>query len=829
MTLSREDTQDTWGFRLAGGKGTNKPLSIAQVDSDSLAAKVGLLPEDVIVSVSNKNLKDLSVTEGEDIIRSAGNHFQMVIERGNDAPGRKISFEKSAMTVSLKLGGAANHAPLVEKVDEAFISNNPHDDDVVDRGVPKKVKTKPDNMPVDFNKTYNRKDWSCPWVRKDGRGLKVALRAIDDPVAGARTSTQHYYSEPRSILSNDPVLSQEEIQELIRQHGGDSRPNSSMQQNGSRPTSAMQRNGGNPYEAEMEAEIQEEFIRREDRNNIQTREQVAFEDERYTNQLVNTMLEQELNQMRIEEQMNNENSRYSEREVDSQAPPDLEPVTPRNNSMAGDDAYEPSADELIDVLKNLENLAAANPVLYRSIVGQIKESQLYQERAFYEQQQQQQHHQQHNQQQQFIQESNFYAQENEMQMQNGQAYNDEQQQQYVQQMYNEQMNQMNNSEQYHEQVMCQESSEQQFSQVEQFQSQETSVKTEEKVVEIQETDEEKARRLKFERLEREANEQVAETLKKQREVKMAKLHPPEPPKPKEIKVIAGDGKTVTITLGGEKSDDDNNRKQVAEAAGLKHIPLPDFDDSNSAWAGSLKKTDRSRIVNDRQDDNPSWQGSLRHVKPTPKKNRKNDDDDVYGAAPWMGTLRHVVHDNKVTKNYGVNQFQSKRYIDEDACNPFTALGGSSARPAFPLTPAAVINGSGSRLEMAAKEDEEELKKIRGNLGTMKSETVSSAMIKALMPKLLKAHESKYEPIDRDEASKIMEEILAMQVGLNVDQQADANEEAEMMIRAIMQEEVGGAVYSRMADDLEAARKVRKASAKKKKVKKVKEQKTQISA
>ena len=59
-------------------------------------------------------------------------------------------------------------------------------------------------------------------------------------------------------------------------------------------------------------------------------------------------------------------------------------------------------------------------------------------------------------------------------------------------------------------------------------------------------------------------------------------------------------------------------------------------------------------------------------------------------------FRHVVHDNKVTKNYGVNQHQSKRYIDEDACNPFTALGGSSARPAFPLTPAAVINGSGSR-------------------------------------------------------------------------------------------------------------------------------------
>ena len=41
----------------------------------------------------------------------------------------------------------------------------------------------------------------------------------------------------------------------------------------------------------------------------------------------------------------------------------------------GDAGYEPSADELIDVLKNLENLAAANPGLYRTIVEQIKGKQ----------------------------------------------------------------------------------------------------------------------------------------------------------------------------------------------------------------------------------------------------------------------------------------------------------------------------------------------------------------------------------------------------------------------------------------------------------------------
>ena len=41
------------------------------------------------------------------------------------------------------------------------------------------------------------------------------------------------------------------------------------------------------------------------------------------------------------------------------------------------DNYEPSADELIDVLKNLENLAAINPALYRAIVDQIKSKITY--------------------------------------------------------------------------------------------------------------------------------------------------------------------------------------------------------------------------------------------------------------------------------------------------------------------------------------------------------------------------------------------------------------------------------------------------------------------
>jgi hypothetical protein len=42
------------------------------------------------------------------------------------------------------------------------------------------------------------------------------------------------------------------------------------------------------------------------------------------------------------------------------------------NYQGSGGTYEPSADELIDVLKNLENLAAQNPALYRAIVDQIK-------------------------------------------------------------------------------------------------------------------------------------------------------------------------------------------------------------------------------------------------------------------------------------------------------------------------------------------------------------------------------------------------------------------------------------------------------------------------
>jgi len=89
--------------------------------------------------------------------------------------------------------------------------------------------------------------------------------------------------------------------------------------------------------------------------------------------------------------------------------------------------------------------------------------------------------------------------------------------------------------------------------------------------------------------------------------------------------------------------------------------------------------------------------------------------------------------------------------------------------------------------------------------------------------LLKEHESKYEPLGHDETFHIMEEILAMQIGLGDDTRVgdEENDEAEAMIRAITHGEIDNAVYSKMADDLESAAQIKRKADKPKKKKKKK--------
>merc|ERR1711892_186312 len=697
--------------------------------------------------------------------------------------------------------------------DEAFISNVPISEEtpmLIDGSVnfkkfEKKMADLSASKTLEDVKANMKKDWNCPWVKKDGSGLKQAIRYIDEPNAPARTSVKHYYSEPKSILGDGKELSREELEAIIKEHGQESRPESRMSQ-GSRPESrAQKKQQGGMYEQETTMEMQEQQMRREDHQVQMKREEKTFEQREHKEQRVNFVSD-------------DQETYFREREEDSQAPPDLEPVEVQQGfqlggmGQFGDQGYEPSADELIDVLKNLENLAAGNPDLYRSIVDQIKGST----QVSFEQNQ-------HNSSSQYYQESsqhNGNSQQYEQEMYEQQVYQQQMQmqmqQQMQQQMYEEQSMMSQQTTVTQEHTTSSSSSSKQISQQQSFSQQQ---QVEDQKAKMSMSEDEYKQHMKMKRLEAEAQEEVRQTLAAQREAKMRKLHPPEPPKPKEIMVIAGDGKPVKVQLGGEAVED--SRKQVAEAAGLKHVPLPDFEATeNSAWAGSLKKTSKAKMNQGRQeviDDENPWAGSLRHVNKPGKGGKKDQSDDLYGGAPWMGTLRHVVHDNKVTRNYGVNQHQSKRYPDEDAGNPFEATQGSHAKPAFPLTPAAIINGSlMSRDEMARREEDEEVARIRKNIG---SNTVSTALLQVLMPKLLKMHETKYPPMEKADAEKIIGEILGMQSGLNPGQQADANEEAEMIIRAIMQDEVDKSIYSKMADDLESASQ-RMKKMKKNKVKKV---------
>merc|ERR1719483_677053 len=326
--------------------------------------------------------------QAEKTIMNAGNKFSMVIERVNFKKFEKKSADLSA-------------------------SRNVND-------VAKKA-----NM---------KKDWNCPWVKKDGSGLKQAIRYIDEPNAPARTSVKHYYSEPKSILGNEKELTREELDAIIKEHGAESRPESRMSQ-GSRPTSRaaqkQQTNSMDMYQQEHTMEMQEQVTRQEDHMMFeQKKQQQSFEQHHQ---------QQQHQQQRVSFVADDQETYFREREEDSQAPPDLEPVEVQQGfqlggmGQFGDEGYEPSADELIDVLKNLENLAAGNPDLYRSIVDQIKGST----QVSFEQNQ-------HNSSSQYYQESsqhNGNSQQYEQEMYEQQVYQQQQQdaEQYQIQMEQQQM------------------------------------------------------------------------------------------------------------------------------------------------------------------------------------------------------------------------------------------------------------------------------------------------------------------------------------------------------------------------------------------------------
>jgi len=525
--LNRENSSEPWGFRLSGGKDQGQPLSISQVTEGSLTCEAGLKANDFLISIAGTEVFDMTHEEAERTIQEAGDRFSMVIERVVEA-SRKISFEKSAINMSLRLGAGT---PEVVRESEAFVSNVPFSAETPAMGVNfKKFEKKSADISAsktleDVAKKANlQKDWNCPWVTKDGSRLKQAVRYIDEPLAPAKTSQQHYYSSPGSILAPEPQISKEQLEALIREHGQESRPQSRTQGTSSRP--------------KLDGEV--------------CVEEVALENVRREG----VVLAQE------------GDTYYREREDDSQAPPDLEPVNlgyeqfqQQGGRMPGypeEGGYEPSADELIEVLKNLENLAAADPRLYRTIVDQIKggamgsffqqattsgngqatqfEQQLYEQQMFEQQQREAEIYQQQQQQQleMQMQQQQMYEEQQQMMQQQQEASLVQQQSSCVQQSSSVQ--QQSSCVQQQSSSIQQSSVRQESSSVQQTQ-QTSSVQSRQRVETAKSlgmSEAEFQQHQRMQRLEAEAQEEVRQVLAKQREEKMKKLHPPAPPPPKEI-------------------------------------------------------------------------------------------------------------------------------------------------------------------------------------------------------------------------------------------------------------------------------------------------------
>jgi len=293
------------------------------------------------------------------------------------------------------------------------------------------------------------------------------------------------------------------------------------------------------------------------------------------------------------------------------------------------------------------------------------------------------------------------------------------------------------------------------------------------------------------RLQAEADKEVEENKRRLKEQKRKANEPPPPPKT--ITVMAGSKnrpawpiapgiananqpREITLISGEDELEMEKNRISVAEAAGLKHVDITIGEQADiygqgfndSAWSGSLRPTGhkmgKGGKGQDQNDGKSPWAGSLRHVNPNAqkKKKKKEEEDDMYGNAPWMGTLRHVKNVNPV---YQSIPFKSKKYPDEDAPNPYESMQGKNAKPCYPLTAAAVIPAGGSSAEASKmRQQNEEVERITS--GLRETRNLSGTLLKALMPKLLKEHESKYEPLGHDETFQIMEEILSMQMGCN---------------------------------------------------------------
>merc|ERR1712012_974463 len=95
LSLTRQSTSQPWGFRLQGGKDRGLPFQLLKGPLDSIASHSGAKSGDYLVKIGGCDVFQLNHEEAKELVRKAGNHLTLVVERGEKiVPSMNTAFPK---------------------------------------------------------------------------------------------------------------------------------------------------------------------------------------------------------------------------------------------------------------------------------------------------------------------------------------------------------------------------------------------------------------------------------------------------------------------------------------------------------------------------------------------------------------------------------------------------------------------------------------------------------------------------------------------------------------------------------------------------------------
>lgn len=83
ITLARASTEEELGFKIKGGRESDSPVIISEVDEDSSAAKQGLQTGDQLIEVNGVDFEKIAVSSAENLLESMSKLKLVVKSQGS--------------------------------------------------------------------------------------------------------------------------------------------------------------------------------------------------------------------------------------------------------------------------------------------------------------------------------------------------------------------------------------------------------------------------------------------------------------------------------------------------------------------------------------------------------------------------------------------------------------------------------------------------------------------------------------------------------------------------------------------------------------------------